>query len=190
VATTSSAYGSAEISPALNDTVRTLAATGATVITFTGFDPAGRLPFGDRLGARVQVFNQQIRASAASAGAVLIDLWGMPELADPRLWGPDRLHLGAQGHRHVAGAVLTALGETPQFTWPIQVDTPHQRSRLGARLDDLSWTRRHMAPWLIRKIRGRAQGDGRFAKRPELSPYPSDLASATSPAYDDRPVTR
>jgi lysophospholipase L1-like esterase len=60
----------AEISHALNDTVRTLAATGATVITFTGFDPAGRLPFGDRLGARVQVFNQQIRASAASAGAV------------------------------------------------------------------------------------------------------------------------
>jgi hypothetical protein len=109
----------------------------------------------------------------------------MSELADPRLWSPDRLHLAAIGHQHVAGAVLTALGEQPMFEWPVRPETPWQPSRLARRLDDLSWTRRHLAPWLIRKVRGRALGDGRYAKRPELTPYPTDLATCTNPAYDD-----
>jgi hypothetical protein len=29
---------------------------------------------------------------------------------------------------------------------------------------------RHAAPWVIRRVRGRSSGDGRIAKRPELSP--------------------
>lgn len=164
--------------------VTKLTATGATVVAFTGFDPAGRLPFSDQLGRRVETFNQRIRESVAANGAVLVDLWAMPELADPRLWGPDRLHLDADGHRHVAGAVLHALGETPSFPWPVQVDSPWQPSRLAARLDDLSWSRRHLAPWVIRKVRGRAMGDGRYAKRPDLAPYPTDLTGQPASTYD------
>jgi lysophospholipase L1-like esterase len=153
-----------------------LAETGATVVVFTGFDPAGRLPFSDLLRKRVETFNQRVRASAAANDAILIDMWGMTELADPRVWSPDRLHLAANGHQHVAGAVLKALGETPTFQWPVRVETPWQPSQLARRMDDLSWTQRHLTPWIIRKVRGRALGDGRYAKRPELSPYPVDLA--------------
>jgi lysophospholipase L1-like esterase len=153
-----------------------LAETGATVVVFTGFDPGGRLPFSDLLRKRVETFNQRVRASAAANDAILIDMWGMTELADPRVWSPDRLHLAANGHQHVAGAVLKALGETPTFQWPVRVETPWQPSQLARRMDDLSWTQRHLTPWIIRKVRGRALGDGRYAKRPELSPYPVDLA--------------
>jgi lysophospholipase L1-like esterase len=162
-----------------------LTETGATVVTFTGFDPAGRLPAGHQLGKRVAWFNERVRAIAAEKQAILIDLWAMPELSDPRLWGPDRLHLAANGHQHVAGAVLEALGEEPTFEWPVKVETPWQPSRLRARLDDLSWTQRHLTPWIIRKIRGRALGDGRYAKRPELSTYPTDLADCRASALDD-----
>jgi lysophospholipase L1-like esterase len=162
-----------------------LAETGATVVVFTGFDPAGRLPFSDLLRKRVETFNQRVRASAAANDAILIDMWGMTELADPRVWSPDRLHLAANGHQHVAGAVLKALGETPTFQWPVRVETPWQPSQLARRMDDLSWTQRHLTPWIIRKVRGRALGDGRYAKRPELSPYPTDLADCRSSALDD-----
>jgi lysophospholipase L1-like esterase len=165
--------------------VSKLAESGATVVVFTGFDPAGRLPFSERLGRRVKTFNQRIRASVAANGAILIDLWSMTELADPRLWGPDRLHLAASGHQHVAGVVLEALGETPTFEWPVTVETPWQPSRLARRLDDLSWSQRHLAPWIIRKVRGRALGDGRYAKRPDLSPYPTNLADCRASGYDD-----
>ena len=164
--------------------VTKLAETNATVVAFTGFDPAGRLPLSPKLQARVETYNQRIRASAAANGAILVDLWAMPELADPRLWGPDRLHLAANGHQHVAGAFLSALGEEPTFQWPVRPETPWHPSRLARRLDDLSWTGRHLAPWLIRKIRGRALGDGRYAKRPDLTPYLSDWDTIGNPAYD------
>jgi len=38
-------------------------------------------------------------------------------LADPRIWGSDRLHLTADGHRRVALRVLECLGEAVADDW-------------------------------------------------------------------------
>lgn len=46
------------------------------------------------------------------------------------------------------------------------------------RAADLRFARRHLAPWIGRRLTGRSSGDGRPAKRPELLPYEAD-------AHDD-----
>jgi hypothetical protein len=35
---------------------------------------------------------------------------------------------------------------------------------------NVSWAGRHMAPWVVRRLRRRSSGDGIVAKRPELAP--------------------
>ena len=35
---------------------------------------------------------------------------------------------------------------------------------------EAAWFGRHMAPWVVRRVRGRSSGDGRTAKRPTLGP--------------------
>src|SRR3954447_2880738 len=99
-----------------------LAATGATVLVFAGFDPGPRLPFGGTIGGRAQAYNDLVRAAARRHEALLVDMWAMAELADPRMWSVDRLHLSTLGHRHVCGAVLQALGEERPADWPVRLE--------------------------------------------------------------------
>jgi hypothetical protein len=137
-------------------------------VLFTGFDPRRHLPPGRLLAGRTAGYNARIEATADRYGAVLIDLWSMPELTDPRLWSPDRLHPSPLGHLHVAGVVLERLGRPTPAGWPVALSAPVAKSRLRAGVDELTWSRRHLLPWVERKVRGRTAGDGRAAKQPAL----------------------
>jgi lysophospholipase L1-like esterase len=148
--------------------IAALSATGATVLVFAGFDPGPRLPFGSTLAARAAAYNSLVRSSARWHGALLVDLWAMPELAEPRMWSVDRLHLSSQGHQHVCGAVLSALGSEPPFPWPSAVAPVPASTRWAARRADLAWSRQYLLPWLGRRVRGRSSADGMSAKRPTL----------------------
>jgi lysophospholipase L1-like esterase len=164
-----------------DDAVAMLTAAGATTVVFTGFDPRTQLPPGRFIAGRTADYNTRIAATARRYGALLVDLWTMPELADTRLWSPDRLHLSAAGHLHVAGAVLDRLGRPTPEGWPIRLDPPASTSRLRARASDVMWSREHLLPWAVRKIRGRAAGDGRTAKHPSLTSWvPEDSSANTS----------
>ncbi|HSR23608.1 MAG TPA: SGNH/GDSL hydrolase family protein, partial [Candidatus Eisenbacteria bacterium] len=101
----------------LHAALQRLTATGATVVVFTGFDTAGRLPLGARLALRTATYNELIRRAVAELDAVLIDLWDMAVLRDDRMWSEDRLHLSGEGHLRVAAAVLEALGRDPGVDW-------------------------------------------------------------------------
>jgi lysophospholipase L1-like esterase len=167
--------------------VGALTATGATVVVFAGFDPGPRLPFGAALAARAAAYNDVVREAAHRHGAVLVDLWQMPELAHPRLWSVDRLHLSSLGHEHVCGAVLSALGIDPPFTWPAVSEPMPPPSRVAARRSDLNWGRQYLLPWLGRRVAGRSSGDGRLPKRPALEPLngasmPSETTGRTETA--------
>jgi len=48
------------------------------------------------------------------------------------------------------------------------------KTRYGS---DAVWMGRHMAPWLLRRLRGVSSGDGRSAKRPELLPVAAAVPS-------------
>jgi lysophospholipase L1-like esterase len=90
-----------------------LAGTGATVLTCTLPDISGILPLpADLVQAarrRLRQASDVIREQAGCRGAVCLDAWAMPEAADPRLFGPDRIHPNASGHQLIADAFAALL---------------------------------------------------------------------------------
>lgn len=151
------------------DVLARLAATGATVVCFTGFDARGRLPLGRPLAARAARYNALVTAAAELEGARVVDLWRLPGLYDDRMWSSDRLHLSSDGHALVARAVLRVLDLDAGEDDARPLDAT-DRAWLAARHDDLVWARTHLAPWVGRKLRGRSSGDLIDPKRPELAP--------------------
>jgi hypothetical protein len=163
----------------MGDTVAALTATGATVLVFAGFAPGPGLPFRSTIAARADAYNAIVRRAAEQHGALLIDLWAMDELSDPRMWSADRLHLSSRGHRHVCGAVLVSLGIESPLPCPSESSESSESessepavplSRLAARRADLAWGREYFLPWLGRRVRGRSSADNMAAKRPRLEP--------------------
>jgi hypothetical protein len=108
---------------------------------------------------------------AARHGALVVDLYGAPVLGDPRLWDEDRLHLTGEGHRRVAEAVWQALGHRPHSDWRAALPEVLPPGWTVRRAADLRFARRHLVPWIGRRLTGRSSGDGRPPKRPDLLPY-------------------
>lgn len=148
-----------------------ITATGATVITCTGFDLGRMHPLIRRLRGRVACYNEAIRASAERHGAIVVDLWGMAPLGDPRTWGPDRLHLLADGHRRVSLRVLEALREPIADDWRAPLPAAAPQHWLARQQEDLRWVREWVLPFVKRRLQGRSTGDGFPPKRPELLPF-------------------
>ncbi|PRX44988.1 lysophospholipase L1-like esterase [Prauserella shujinwangii] len=149
-------------------TVARLAATGATVVLFTGVDGVED-PFFRRLRGRTAIYNEHVRLIAARHGALLVDMWAMRSLRDRRLWAADRIHLNAHGHTLIAAAVLDALGADhdviPADLGPRAVLTSRER-----RAETWRWAREHAVPWVGRRLRGTSSGDAITPKRPALAP--------------------
>ncbi len=140
------------------DGLRRLRSSGAHLVVFTGFD-LGWAPVFGRLRGRVATYNELVREAAEDAGATLVDFWRMREYRDSRLWDVDRIHMSSLGHRHMAAAVLEALGVPHELDLdPLGPVAPlDARERRAA---DLAWARAHAAPWIHRRLTGRSSGDG------------------------------
>lgn len=144
-------------------------ATGADVLLATGCDSAGS-PIVQSNRLRVGTYNATTWSIARRHGAYVLDLWGMRALKDWRLWAADRIHLTTEGHARVAQGALVALGLTPDDpAWdePLPPAPPVGRAE-QARLN-AAWVREHAYPWATRRLHGTSSGDGRTAKRPELT---------------------
>jgi lysophospholipase L1-like esterase len=147
------------------DAARRLRDAGAHLVLFTGFD-LGWAPVFGRLRGRVAVYNELVREVADEVGATVVDFWRMREYRDPRLWDVDRIHMSSLGHRHMAVAVLDALGAQHG----LQLDPLPELAPLTAaerRAADLAWARAHAAPWLHRRLTGRSSGDGLGPRYPQ-----------------------
>ncbi len=138
--------------------------------------PGRNGPVMERFRPRMEELFGFIDELAARHGALVVDLYGSGALGDQRLWDVDRLHLTAEGHRRVAEAVAQTLGLDPEEDWRTPLPTAEQIRWAARRAADLQFARRHLGPWIGRRLTGRSSGDGRPAKRPELLPYelPSD----------------
>ncbi len=148
-----------------------LRASGATVLSFTLPDLTPVMPLAIALRGRVLALNAAVRDVCARTGATLVDLAAYAVTSDPRLWSDDRLHANAQGHARIAEALAQALG-VPGATsgWQTALPEAPPRGLSGALRAELAWARGHFAPWALRHLLGRSSGDGRLAKRPELTP--------------------
>lgn len=145
-----------------------LAATGAHLVVFTGFD-LGFAPVFRHLRGRVAVYNELVREAAEQHGATILDYWRIREYRDPRLWDVDRLHMSAAGHQRMAVAVLDRLGVDHDLERP-RLDPLPEMDRRQRRSADLAWARAHAAPWVQRRLRGTSSGDGMQPRRPGLAP--------------------
>lgn len=162
-----------------------IAGTGGQIVLFTAIGRAGGSGrVAQLLADRFARFNRNVRVVAERRGATVVDLEPVSALSDRRLWHTDRLHLNAAGHARVAAAVLERLGVDdadllggPAGWWaqPLPPKAPStRRDDLAA---DLAWVREHLAPWVMRRLRGTSSGDGRSPKDTSLhrvSPSPPD----------------
>lgn len=145
-----------------------LAATGARLLVWTGYD-LGWAPVFGKLRGRVAIYNELVREVADRHGATIVDYWRLSEYRDPRMWDVDRMHMSSAGHRRMAIEVLdtldiehdvvrTDLGERPRLDKKAQRDA------------DLEWAKAYAVPWVQRRMRGTSSGDHVSAKRPTLQP--------------------
>ncbi|MEV4621678.1 SGNH/GDSL hydrolase family protein [Asanoa sp. NPDC049573] len=148
-----------------------LRSTGADVVVFRFADVTARLPGQKIIGPRTALLNRAVGETAERHGARLVDLFVDHEFHNPVMWGPDRLHLSALGHRRVAGHVLAALGVQSDPEWMVPPERLPSARWLAARAADAAWAGRHLAPWVKRRITGRSSGDLITAKRPDLTPF-------------------
>lgn len=134
--------------------------TGIELILLAGPDPTAHIPMGRVVHRRGELLTNEITAIADEFGIPFVDMWHDLEIRRPGYWVADRIHLNFNGHRRVAGRVLTALGHPPT-TRPGQVADP--RRSLS---EHLVFYREHVGPWVRRRIQGRSSGDHRSAKHP------------------------
>ena len=148
------------------DGLAKLAATGARVLVFTGFDASTSKIFSSIRG-RTAVYNELVREVAQDHGAELVDYWRFREYNDWRLWGVDRMHMSTAGHINMANRVLEQLGETVRIPMP---DLPPIPVRTAAETlkDNAAWTREYVGPWVGRRLRGVSSGDNLSARWPSL----------------------
>lgn len=144
------------------------------VVLFTAIGRAGGTGrLATMLAERFGAFNDNVRTVAGRHGAIVVDLESAPALTDRRLWNEDRLHLNEAGHRRVAAAVVEALGIPDSDLlsgepgwWREPLPPALQASRVAATRADIRWIRRHLVPWVGRRLRGVSSGDGREPKDP------------------------
>lgn len=137
--------------------VAALAATGATLLLFTGYD-VPLYPIVWLFRRRNHLYNDGVRRIAAAHGATLIDYSGFEGYEDRRMWSVDRLHLSKAGHKRLAASVLDALDVShkivPKTFAPLEGRSSVQWSR-----EQLSWLRDWVVPLVHRKIRRVTLGD-------------------------------
>ena len=162
-----------------------LRASGAMVLTNTFPDPSTIAPLFRRLAPRVAAYNVRIRAAAERHGALVVDFDRHGAGNDLRIWSPDRIHANPFGHSLIAAAFADTVGlpDCAHWTVPLPAGQPLGRvRRIGG---ELRWLGRDVAPWALRRARGRSSGDGISAKRPQLLPVASVFHIVTPRDWPD-----
>ncbi len=111
-------------------------------------------PTGDRLTAAVREMTRKYDVLFANN-------WNDPELTHAAYWCEDRLHLNATGHRRVAARVLQTMGEPHPEEWMTSLPRATAAPNL---VQNITYYRRYVLPWIGRRLTGRSSGDGRQPK--------------------------
>lgn len=139
--------------------------SGTTVLLTNCINPVHHWSF--RAGARrAKVLTKLIEEVAAEHNVAVVDVYRSPTLRRIRVWSADYVHFGARGHAHVANKAAKVLG------LPFRMETPVLQPRLKDKMtirEHIVWIYEHVTPFVGRRIRGIAAGDGINPKRPVLS---------------------
>jgi lysophospholipase L1-like esterase len=150
----------ARIANAFSRVLRRCADEGVTAIVLSGANPSAQLPMGGLVQRRGDALSDAVLKHLEGRRNIVTAFnWADSELSDPSYWSADRLHMNTRGHHRVAARVLDALGETPPQDW-WSLSEPDET----VRLDERSYFRTHLGPWLKRRLTGTSSGDGREPK--------------------------
>jgi lysophospholipase L1-like esterase len=155
------------ISELFDGAVRRLRENGSHVVLFQSVDPTPRSKLIGRTLPRIKRLTGIVETTAAKYDCLVVPLWGATVFAHASVWSDDRLHLSPEGHARVAGAVLETMG-LGDHRWADDLEplaAPGLRDRV---LSDARWARSHLAPWVVRRLRGVSSGDTVSAKYPTL----------------------
>jgi lysophospholipase L1-like esterase len=153
--------------------VRTLAASGGTIMLFTVLEDTGNSGRGSKLWQeRFGTFNRGVREVAAEVGAIIMDANQERFFSDKRFLAFDRLHLNALGHSRCADAILEKLGYEFDAGWRTPLPPAKPTSWIRERAIGFLWFFTFALPWVIRRLRGRSSGDGRIGKYPTPISWP------------------
>jgi lysophospholipase L1-like esterase len=155
-----------ELMAQYEELVARLAATGATLVLFTGFDVKVS-PLLEPLKKRNSAYNQRVRDVAAEYGAVLVDYWAFDAFHDRRMWDADRLHMSKAGHKYLAAQVLDHLGVPHKISLK-EWEPPARTTLRDWERRQRRWVNDWVLPLFGRKLRGVTLGD----KLTPRWPYP------------------
>jgi len=165
-------WSAARVAGEVGEMVHALTAIGATVVMFTIPDVSRRMRLGRTMSLRTAELDVELRKIASIEKAVLLDLASFELAHDPRMWAVDRLHGNPAGHARIANQVarLLHIPDVTEAGLDAPIEPPPVRPKRDVLVEDLAWIAKFVAPWAWRRLRGRTLGDGRTAKRPQLTP--------------------
>ncbi|KRA22422.1 glycosyl transferase [Microbacterium sp. Root61] len=144
--------------------VRKLRNVGCDVLLVTPFlprRPAARV----LLAAKFAAFASELRRVAEETGSLLLDVEALPALGAPDMWADDRVHLRTIGHRFLAYRAAELLGvPDAEALGELDAALHTEDEDPGVQPTAVAWLRGHALPWVLRRMAGRAAGDGRSAK--------------------------
>ena len=166
-------YKSEQILSLYADAVKRIAASGATVLLFTVLEKtANKGKTGQLWASRFSEFNANVRSVAKEVGAIVADANEDGFLSDRRFLAQDRLHLNPIGHDRVAQGVLEKIGLPFSPQWRVPLPPAARKSKLAQGYGHAIWFFTFLAPWIVRRLRGKSSGDGRSAKYPTPISWP------------------
>ena len=153
------------VATALEGGVRTLRNGGSDVLLFAFGNPVRRSRLMATVRDRIHGYNSAVVSIARHYDCHLVSFWDVAVYDDPRLWADDWLHLSPLGHAITAECVLSTLGlGDDRWRTPLE---PEPRAPLHARVaGDARWVTGHLAPWVVRRLRGESSGDAVLPKDP------------------------
>ncbi len=152
------------VSQLLDDAVQRVRATGADVLLSTTTYVKGA-PLVSLAHPKAAELTANVYTIATKHDCYVADVWGLRALRDWRMWADDRIHMSALGHRLVAERAYAALG----FPVGEGAFDPLPPLPMASRVDQAKghaqWVRAHLAPWVVRRIKGVSSGDSMNGKR-------------------------
>ena len=155
------------------ETVRAIAASGATVLLFTVLEDTGNKGKGSEVWKkRFSEYNKAIREVGREVGAIISDANDLDFFKDNRFLAFDRLHLNEEGHWRVAHGVLEVIGYRFDSAWRTPLPPAKPTPWIKQRITGVLWFFSFALPWILRRIQGKSSGDGRTAKYPQPISWP------------------
>jgi lysophospholipase L1-like esterase len=155
------------------NTVRQVAASGATVLLFTVLEDTGNKGKGAEVWKkRFSDFNKAVWEVGQEVGAHISNANDLDFFKDARFLAFDRLHLNQEGHWRVAQGVLELLGYPFDSAWRTPLPPAKPTPWIKRRITGVLWFFVFALPWIIRRIQGKSSGDGRTAKYPQPISWP------------------